>query len=230
MAGAVGRLTGTPGVVLVTKGPGVTNVATGVGSAYLDRSPMILFSSTALDVRQKVGPEFLAPITKLSEEMTADAAADLLPQAMRMARSNPPGPAYLACDTPEQIKAMPQPADELERLIATDPGRHESARDEAALEAAVRAVAEARRLVLVVGQLVEHAGAIAKLQHGDRGSRGAGCRHSRIGGARPCGPSLYVGMSTGGARRADPTLPVRGGPRPDHWPRRRRRDGSLPAT
>src|SRR5688572_28269429 len=36
-----GRLTGTPGLCIATLGPGATNLATGVGSAFLDRSPMI---------------------------------------------------------------------------------------------------------------------------------------------------------------------------------------------
>ncbi len=195
MAGAVGRLTGTPGIVLVTKGPGVTNVATGIGSAYLDRSPLILFSSTALDVRQKVGPEFLAPITKLSEEMSADTAVDLLPRALRIARSNPPGPAYLACDTPEQIREMAQPSDELERLIATDPGREESPVDATALDAAIRAVSEARRLVVVVGQLVEHAGAIPELNMAIDALGAPTVVTPQSVGLVPADHPLYVGMT-----------------------------------
>ena len=163
MAGAVGRLTGTPGVVLVTKGPGVTNVATAIGSAYLDRSPMLLFSSTALGVRQRVGTEFLAPITKLSEEMAADSAAELLPRAVRVALSGAPGPAYLACDTPEQIKEMPQSADELEAIIASEPGRHTVDADEETLRAALRGVADARRLAVVVGQLADHEDVVDEL-------------------------------------------------------------------
>ncbi|MBN7828063.1 thiamine pyrophosphate-binding protein, partial [Bowmanella dokdonensis] len=41
MADVCGRITGVPGVCFGTFGPGATNLATGVGSAYLDRSPMI---------------------------------------------------------------------------------------------------------------------------------------------------------------------------------------------
>ncbi len=39
MAGAIGRLTGNPGVVLVTSGPGTTNLATGLLAAPTDRTP-----------------------------------------------------------------------------------------------------------------------------------------------------------------------------------------------
>ena len=44
MADVCGRLTGKPGVCFGTFGPGATNLATGVGSALLDRSPMLAFT------------------------------------------------------------------------------------------------------------------------------------------------------------------------------------------
>jgi acetolactate synthase I/II/III large subunit len=40
-ADVTGRMTGRPGLAIATLGPGATNLATGVGCAYLDRSPMI---------------------------------------------------------------------------------------------------------------------------------------------------------------------------------------------
>lgn len=44
MADAYGRLTGRPGVVLVTAGPGATNSLTGVVQAYMSASPLIHIS------------------------------------------------------------------------------------------------------------------------------------------------------------------------------------------
>ena len=41
MATAVGYLTGIPGLCVSTVGPGATNLATGVGCAWLDRAPVI---------------------------------------------------------------------------------------------------------------------------------------------------------------------------------------------
>jgi acetolactate synthase-1/2/3 large subunit len=38
------RATGKPGVVLVTSGPGVTNVLTGIATAYMDSIPLVVFS------------------------------------------------------------------------------------------------------------------------------------------------------------------------------------------
>ena len=40
-ADVTGRMTGRPGLCIATLGPGATNLATGVGCAFLDRSPMI---------------------------------------------------------------------------------------------------------------------------------------------------------------------------------------------
>ena len=44
MAGAFGLLTGTPGVAVVTRGPGVTSAANGLAQATLDRAPLLLVS------------------------------------------------------------------------------------------------------------------------------------------------------------------------------------------
>src|SRR5437899_1552725 len=41
MADVMGRLTGAPGLCIATLGPGATNLTTGVGNAYLDRSPLL---------------------------------------------------------------------------------------------------------------------------------------------------------------------------------------------
>jgi len=41
MADVMGRLTGATGLCIATLGPGATNLTTGVGNAYLDRSPLL---------------------------------------------------------------------------------------------------------------------------------------------------------------------------------------------
>ncbi|QIE43293.1 thiamine pyrophosphate-binding protein (plasmid) [Rhodobacteraceae bacterium SC52] len=43
MAAAWGKLTGTPGICMVTRGPGATNAAIGVHTAQQDSAPMLLF-------------------------------------------------------------------------------------------------------------------------------------------------------------------------------------------
>src|SRR5215212_4329206 len=41
MADVTGRVTGVPGVAVATVGPGATNLTTGIGNAWLDRSPAL---------------------------------------------------------------------------------------------------------------------------------------------------------------------------------------------
>lgn len=43
MAAAYGKLTGSPGICLVTRGPGVTNASIGIHTAMQDSAPMIVF-------------------------------------------------------------------------------------------------------------------------------------------------------------------------------------------
>ena len=45
MADGYGRVTGRPGVCLLTTGPGLTNAATAMAQAYSDSSPMLVLSS-----------------------------------------------------------------------------------------------------------------------------------------------------------------------------------------
>lgn len=46
MAQAIGRLTGKPGVCLVTAGPGATNIVTGVATATADRDPVVAITGS----------------------------------------------------------------------------------------------------------------------------------------------------------------------------------------
>lgn len=43
MADAYGKLTGKPGICMVTRGPGATHAAVGLHTAFQDSTPMILF-------------------------------------------------------------------------------------------------------------------------------------------------------------------------------------------
>src|SRR5436309_9095697 len=49
-ADAVSRLTGTPGVAVVTAGPGLTNTITAIKNAYLAQSPIILLGGAAATI------------------------------------------------------------------------------------------------------------------------------------------------------------------------------------
>ncbi|MDH5537884.1 MAG: thiamine pyrophosphate-binding protein, partial [Rhizobacter sp.] len=54
MADAQGKLSGRPGICFVTRGPGATNAAIGVHTAFQDSTPMILFvGQVASDQRDR---------------------------------------------------------------------------------------------------------------------------------------------------------------------------------
>ena len=44
MAEGYARVSGRPGVVMVTSGPGATNTVTGIADAYMDSTPMVVIS------------------------------------------------------------------------------------------------------------------------------------------------------------------------------------------
>ena len=62
MADGYARVTGKPGVVLVTSGPGATNTVTGILTAMMDSVPMIVLTGQTLstmlgkDAFQEAGP------------------------------------------------------------------------------------------------------------------------------------------------------------------------------
>ncbi|MGE0697575.1 MAG: thiamine pyrophosphate-binding protein [Hyphomicrobiaceae bacterium] len=104
MADAWGRLTGEPGIAMVTGGPGHANAVGALFTALSAESPMVLLSGHAAtwelgrggfqEIRQA---DMAAPVSKAS--WTAKSAATLgeeLGEALRIAKSGRPGPVHLS--------------------------------------------------------------------------------------------------------------------------------------
>jgi len=107
-ADVTARMTGVPGLCIATLGPGATNLATGVGCAYLDRSPLIAITCTLNEaqlgrrMQMWIDHETLfKPITKASLRLRRGEIAATLEKALRIAMSEPPGPVHL--DLPEDV-------------------------------------------------------------------------------------------------------------------------------
>ena len=111
-ADVTGRMTGTPGLCVATLGPGATNLATGVGCAWLDRSPMIAITcnlnTDQLGRRIQMWIDHHAlfrPITKATVRLEAGRIAETLRTAVALALSEPRGPVHL--DLPEDVALAP---------------------------------------------------------------------------------------------------------------------------
>ena len=102
MAATVGRLTGKPGVCLATLGPGAAHLALGVGSAMLDRDPMLAISARTAIKRERLSEkqnlklnEMYAPITKWSVALDGSGTAVNVQAALQCAAAPPHGPVFL---------------------------------------------------------------------------------------------------------------------------------------
>ncbi|MEM9684535.1 MAG: thiamine pyrophosphate-binding protein, partial [Pseudomonadota bacterium] len=152
-ADVVGRATGVPGLCIATLGPGATNLSTGVGSAYLDRSPMIAITcnlnSSLLDRRIQMMIDhhaLFAPITKATFAARPDNVAEVMADAIRIALEEPQGPVHI--DLPEDVSLAP--AAENGEPLSTTPRAQNTAPAEQ-IDAAANIIAGARRPIVVVG-------------------------------------------------------------------------------
>lgn len=104
MAEAYGKLTGRPGICMVTRGPGATHASIGVHTAFQDSTPMILLvGQVARDMRDREAFQeinykaFFGDQAKWVAEID-DAARvpEYMARAFRVAMSGRPGPVVLA--------------------------------------------------------------------------------------------------------------------------------------
>lgn len=151
-ADVTARMTGKPGLCIATLGPGATNLATGVGNAFLDRSPLIAITCTLneaqLGRRIQMWIDHHAlfkPITKATLRLRRGEIAATLAEALRIASSEPQGPVHL--DLPEDVALAPatEAVPPLPAPVALSP-----APDAAIAQAAV-VLGAAKRPVAVIG-------------------------------------------------------------------------------
>ncbi|NKX43083.1 thiamine pyrophosphate-dependent enzyme [Roseicyclus persicicus] len=109
MAEAHAKLTGEPGVLFVTRGPGATNASSGLHVAMQDQTPMVVFvGQIALTDRDRGAFQevdyrrFFSPLVKWAAEVETTARLpEYIARAFHVARSGRPGPVVLAL--PEDV-------------------------------------------------------------------------------------------------------------------------------
>ena len=113
MAEADGKLTGRPGIVFVTRGPGATNASSGVHVAQQDSTPLVLFagqvarSAKGRDAFQEL--DFAAFFGGMAKSVVEVERAETLPaeveSAFRIALGGRPGPTVISL--PEDMLGDP---------------------------------------------------------------------------------------------------------------------------
>ena len=165
-AEAMARLTRTPGLAVLTAGPGVTNGVSAVTTAHFNGSPLVVLAGRAPDGRWGSGslqeldhPPLLAPVTKRAWTVhmpgQVGAAAD---EALTLASSRHRGPVFLDASL-EALYGAGSPAGAEDTQPATRASRLDGAaaaarRDEPdpdAINEIARLLAGASRPVLILG-------------------------------------------------------------------------------
>src|SRR5659263_258034 len=136
MAAAHGKLTGRPGVCIVTRGPGATNASIGVHTAFQDSTPMVLLvGDAASDCRDReafqevdycslFGPSTKGFAKRVERIDEADRIPEYVARAFATAMNGRPGPVVLVL--PEDMLTQMTDAQPLPRVEAvqawSDPG------------------------------------------------------------------------------------------------------------
>jgi acetolactate synthase-1/2/3 large subunit len=164
MADAVAQLTGTPGVLIGTLGPGVSNLVNAVAHAYLDRTAMLVLTArTDPGVTPRYTHQIfdhsavLAPVTKATFTVSERGAAEIIDRAVLLAGTGVPGPVHL--DVPTSVASA-----QIGGACPPLPERPSPAlTPSSALETLVTWLARAERPLVLAGIGVLHDGAHAEL-------------------------------------------------------------------
>lgn len=119
MAQGIGRITGKPGVVIATSGPGISNLATGLVTATAEGDPVLAIGGQVKrsDLLKRSHQSMnnvamLEPITKYSAEVQdANTLSETIANAYRRAKSGKPGASFISIpqdvtDSPVSVKAI----------------------------------------------------------------------------------------------------------------------------
>ena len=123
MAEADAKMTNSPGVVFVTRGPGATNASSGIHVAMQDSTPLIVFVGQVplghrdREAFQEINYErFFSPVSKwVAEIKDLKRLPEYIGRAFQVSQSGRPGPVILslpedvlssACEVPDRPKAV----------------------------------------------------------------------------------------------------------------------------
>jgi acetolactate synthase-1/2/3 large subunit len=151
-AEATGRLTRTPGLAVLTAGPGVTNGISAITNARFNGAPLLVIGGRAPANRWGQGalqefdhPKIMHPVTKSAHtSKTTAGIADDVYEALALARSPHRGPTFV--DIPMDLFFGPTPAPAMPEWTPASPGMHSSDASDI-----VDAIKEATKPLLFLG-------------------------------------------------------------------------------
>jgi thiamine pyrophosphate-dependent acetolactate synthase large subunit-like protein len=168
-AHAYSRVSGKPGVCFAASGPGVTNLITGVGNAFVDAVPVVALggasavSQTGMGAFQEMDQVgMFKPITKYAERVIdVRRIPEIINKAFRVATGGQPGPVYV--DLPGDV--LYNRVEESEVMF---PNRPHSiprvAADPNLIKQAIAMLKQAQRPIILTGTGVFWSGAMEELK------------------------------------------------------------------
>lgn len=158
------RMTGEPGVCMVTSGPGATNLVTGIADAMMDSVPMVCITGqvaahlVGTDAFQEVDViGVTTPITKWNYQITqAHEIPEIFAKAFHIARTGRPGPVVIDITKNAQIDSFDFHYPEKKDIASSQEVPHA---DIEAVKEAARLINSAKRPYIVIGHgiLISHA-------------------------------------------------------------------------
>ncbi|KLO73480.1 acetolactate synthase [Enterococcus cecorum] len=153
MAQAIGRLTGKPGVVIATSGPGASNLATGLVTATSEGDPVLAIAGQVkrsdllkLTHQSMDNAALFKPITKYSAEIQdPETISEIIANAYRMARSGQKGASFISI--PQDVVDSKVSGDSIRPL--SKPRLGSASKEDIAY--LVKRIKEAKLPVLLVG-------------------------------------------------------------------------------
>ncbi len=151
-AEAMGKLTRTPGLAVLTAGPGVTNGVSAIAQAQFNGSPLVVVGGRAPANRWGMGslqeldqPPILAPVTKLARTIhTAGEVAEGMHEAFAIAGSSHRGPVFVDIPMDEFFNSISSTRPDVGERHRTEP-------DGDAIADIAELLGAAERPVLIMG-------------------------------------------------------------------------------
>lgn len=153
MAQAIGRITGEPGVVIATSGPGTSNLATGLVTATAEGDPVLAIAGQVkrsdllkLTHQSMDNAALFQPITKYSAEIQdPETISEVIANAYRMAKSSKKGASFISI--PQDVVDAPVQGNVIKPL--SDPKLGSASADD--IRYLAERIREAKLPVLLVG-------------------------------------------------------------------------------